>query len=209
MEFGKLEDLTGVDFRLPDDPPFNRATFDNLFTDKNLPRVYVGATGWAMKEWVGTVYPPGAKTRDFLYHYARQFNTIELNTTHYRVPDVPTIERWRRLTPPDFRFCPKLPQTVSHSRFLGKGTEILREFCAAVAGLEERLGCCFIQLPPWFEPERLPVLAAFLEGFPPEIPLAVEVRHPDWFNDPARLRDFLDCLQTQGATAVLTDVAGR
>ena len=85
MKFGKLQDISKVDFTLPPDAGENELFFDRLPKSENV-TIYIGCTGWSMKEWVGRVYPKGTKTKDYLQHYGKQFNTIELNTTHYRIP---------------------------------------------------------------------------------------------------------------------------
>ena len=162
-----------------------------------------------MKEWVGKTYPKGAKSGDFLKHYGRQFNTIELNTTHYRIPDQAVVERWYEQTPADFRFCPKIPQTISHSRNLGLDNPAFRLFCSNIRLLKEKLGCCFMQLPPFFAANRLPLLESFLQQFPTTIPLAVEVRHESWFSSQDASEALFDLLETYDRTAVITDVAGR
>lgn len=209
MKFGKLTDISDVDFSLAPTPAFSWEVLEKS-PPRTLPtQCLIGCTGWSMKEWVGKVYPKGTKAADFLKHYARQFATIELNTTHYRIPTPETIDKWYEESTPDFRFCPKIPQTISHSRNLGLGTEQFTLFCDAVAALKEKLGCCFIQLPPYFGLDRLPVLEAFLTAWPAYIPIAVEVRHESWFETKGGLEAFLACLQQHGQTAVITDVAGR
>ncbi|MEM9991192.1 MAG: DUF72 domain-containing protein, partial [Bacteroidota bacterium] len=166
-------------------------------------------TGWSMKEWVGKVYPDQTKAKDFLKHYARQFNTIELNATHYRIPNEATILKCKTETPDDFRFCPKIPQSVSHSRDLGLETGHLQRFCAMIAQLDRRLGCCFMQLPPYFGTDRLGMLERFLTHFPQHIPLAIELRHESWFADRNSADDLFQLLETHHMATVITDVAGR
>ena len=209
MKFGKLADISMVDFGLPEEPGFNHQNFQNLPRSEAKPTIYVGCTGWSMKEWVGTVYPTGTKSQDYLYHYSRQFSTIEFNTTHYRIPDTGTVKKWYEQSADDFRFCPKVLQRISHSRDLGYGSGLIGEFCAAIVGLKEKLGCCFIQLPPYFGVDRLPVLKNFLERWPKSIPIAVEVRHESWFASQESLEPFLKLLSSHNAGAVITDVAGR
>jgi uncharacterized protein YecE (DUF72 family) len=209
MKFGKLPDIDHVDFRLPPDPEANLRTLSGVPPADGRLSVYLGCTGWSMKEWVGSVYPRGAKSKDFLRYYSEQFNTIELNTTHYRIPDKTTIEKWRAETVDDFHFCPKIPQTISHSADLGAGSGQTLAFCDAIQGLEEKSGCCFIQLPPYFGIDRLPVLERFLQRFPDHIPLAVEVRHESWFEIPEAGERFFQLLEHYGVSAVITDVAGR
>jgi uncharacterized protein YecE (DUF72 family) len=208
MKFGKLPDIEGVDFSLPAQPDRNHLLLDDL-PGQATTSFYIGCTGWSMKEWVGKVYPKGTKAADYLYHYSRQFNTIEFNTTHYRIPSVEMVDRWRINSPEDFRFCPKIPQTISHSRDLDAGNRNIDLFTERIRGLGSRLGCCFMQLPPYFDPTRLAVLEHFFGRFPTDIPLAIEVRHPAFFADPAAATAFFQLLEQYDRTAVITDVAGR
>jgi uncharacterized protein YecE (DUF72 family) len=203
MEFGKLPDISLVNFSLPPDSPWNRP----LPSAATATGFYIGATGWSMAEWVGRLYPKGTKSKDFLHQYTKQFNTIELNATHYRIPTEDTVAKWYEESLTDFRFCPKIPQSISHSADLDLEDKYLTLFCKSIVGLKEKLGCCFIQLPPYFDRERMPVLKNFLNRFPPEIPLAVELRHESWFAQDHS--QWTDLLQQYNRSAVLTDVAGR
>ena len=209
MKFGKLPDISQVNFQLPPDPHSNAALLRQLPAREDEGRVYIGCTGWSMKEWVGSFYPKGTKAKGFLRAYGQQFNTIELNTTHYRIPSAEMIDKWYRETPDDFRFCPKLPQSISHSRSIGLGTDLIPNFCQSISRLEEKLGCCFMQMPPYFGLDRAPQLETFLEAFPTEIPLAVEVRHESWFEQPKARDTLLDILERHRRSPVITDVAGR
>lgn len=197
-----------VDFRLPPEPPENKVLLASM-PKASGPKLYVGPTGYNMKPWVGTWYPPGAREKDFLQHYGAQFNTIEFNTTHYRIPDTETVARWRDAVPEDFRFCPKIPQSISHARDLGLSGIEMTVFCEAIQHLGPKLGCCFMQLPPHFIPRELNVLARFLEIYGPKVPLAIEVRHPDFFQHDAASNRLFSLLQKHDTAAVITDVAGR
>lgn len=208
MDFGKLLSVESVDFALPANPPQNETLLAALPT-ATTPMLYIGATGYNMKAWAGQWYPAGTKDRDFLAQYGKQFNTIEHNTTHYRIPDEATVARWREETPVDFRFCPKIPQTISHARDLGLSGGQIELFCNMIAGLEEKLGCCFLQLPPYFSVRDINLLARFLEQFPASIPLAVEVRHESFFQPAVQAEDYFQLLQQHHIATVITDVAGR
>lgn len=209
MDFGKTTQLEAVNFALPDDPLFTQDYLSSLPAPTDPMRVYLGATGWAMPQWVGRWYPSGTKSKDHLYHYGRQFSTIELNTTHYRIPDISTISNWCARVPEDFRFCPKLPQTISHDKQLGLNGIATRLFTEAIAGMGSRLGVCFLQLPPYFGPERLPLLEVFLQKWPPALPLAIELRHEEWFADEHVTIELAKLLHDFGTGMVITDVAGR
>jgi uncharacterized protein YecE (DUF72 family) len=101
-------------------------------------------------------------------------------------------------TPDTFRFCPKLPRTISHAGNLVDHLEEALQFLETMSQLGPRLGPLFLQLPPRYPPGQLPDLQAFLENwsgqarsrYHPNIPeisrpqLAVEVRHTGWFESP-------------------------
>ncbi|MBK8877765.1 MAG: DUF72 domain-containing protein [Haliscomenobacter sp.] len=208
MEFGKLRDINQVDFTLPEDPNWNEVWFQKMGASTN-PAWYTGCTGWAMKEWIGHVYPPGCKSQDFLSEYGKQFNTIELNVTHYQIPNQETIRKWKEQTPTDFRFCPKVYQGISHSRNLGLASGQIEQFCQSIEGFADRLGPCFLQLPPGFGPESLDLLTAFLEKWPQSLAIAVEFRNQRWFNPPEAIERAAERLHRVHAGMVITDVAGR
>ena len=209
MKFGKLQDISNVDFRLPADHSGTVKALAKFGEPGGTLDFYIGCTGWSMKEWVGSVYPPGTKSKDYLKYYAKQFNTIELNTTHYRIPNAETIDKWKAESAEDFKFCPKILQGISHSRNLGVGSGQILAFCESIQGLEEKLGCSFMQLPPYFVVSRLELLEQFLQSFPKHIPLAVEVRHESWFEKEQHQRLLFDTLEKYGISTVITDVAGR
>jgi uncharacterized protein YecE (DUF72 family) len=153
---------------------------------------------------------PGQRPgKDYLYHYSRQFNTIELNTTHYRIPDAATITRWRTVASRGFTFCPKWPQQISHELGLQYAEAPTKAFCDSIRGLAEHLGASFLQLPPYFTPRQADVLVNFLENVPEEIPVAVEFRHEDWFRPSAVVEETFWQMEQMGISTVLTDVAGR
>jgi uncharacterized protein YecE (DUF72 family) len=209
LDFGKLPSISGVDFSLPANFSGNAQLLNRLGATGKKPAVYVGAPVWSQKEWVGRIYPLGTRSQDYLKFYSQQFNTIELNTTHYRIPDEDTIENWRTASEPGFKFCPKFPQTISHERMLQDAEAMTQSFCKSVMGLRDRLGRSFLQLPPQFSPAQLPILRNFLETLPRGFQLAIEFRHPAWFSKGVLRSDVTRLLEIYGAVALITDVAGR
>jgi uncharacterized protein YecE (DUF72 family) len=205
MDFGKLNHLDQVDFSLPPDPEANAHLVKPIAAAKA--QLYLGATGYHMPEWVGTWYRPGTKTNQFLSEYGRQLNSLEHNTTYYRIPDAAQVKLWYADTPAHFKFCPKLPQTVSHATSFGENNPDILSFCDSIAGLREKLGLCFLQLPPQFSLNDLPRLERFLQIWPASVPLAVEVRSASYF--PKGVQAFLSLLHKYGVYTVITDVAGR
>ncbi|MBC8152905.1 MAG: DUF72 domain-containing protein, partial [Bacteroidetes bacterium] len=187
--------------------PFN-ATIWAGAESTTRPSVFIGGPIWANKEYVGKVYPGNAKEKDFLHYYTRQFNTIELNLTHYQIPTPGMIARWKEEATPGFLYCPKFPQVISHDRMLVAAEGLTDEFVNAILGLEEFLGMTFLQLPPNFGPDKWPVLEAYLKSLPDELDVAVEFRHPDWFKTQTGLQT-TERLYNLRRHVVNTDVAGR
>lgn len=208
MEFGKLESIEHIDFTLMADPQQNDKTFNYLDTDHSKKqRLFIGATGWVAKEWVGTYYPPKTKSAEFLNSYAKQFNTIEHNTSFYRIPDDTSVLKWYNQSTQDFKFCPKIFQFISKSKTLGRDNNEIEEFISAISLLAEKLGPSFLQLPPNFSPLNRQALIDFIERVGQRIPLAIEFRHPDWFTDKGI--GIFDELRDLNVSSVITDVAGR
>ncbi|HEV7237441.1 MAG TPA: DUF72 domain-containing protein [Ktedonobacteraceae bacterium] len=144
---------------------------------------YIGCPMWGYKEWVGNFFPAHTPSTDFLRLYSRRLTTVEGNTTFYATPSEETIARWREETPATFRFCPKISRDISHSLQLDAWKVETLSFAERMRGLKERLGIQFLQLPPTFSPAHLPQLATFLNFWPTELRLAVEVRHPAYFTE--------------------------
>lgn len=209
MEFGKLEDIGAVDFSLPQDSVRNPRVLAQYQRQKNV-QIFIGLARWGDRKLVGKVYPKGTASKDYLYHYARQFNTIEMNTTHYRIPTLDMVEQWKEKTPAAFRFCPKIPQVISHSNDFGESIQATQQFLESLHAFDDRLGLPFMQLPPTLAPySNGKSLFEYLSCWPRDIPLAVEFRHPQWFED-AKIRErAFDLLEEYQLSTVITDTAGR
>src|ERR1700722_5311596 len=93
MEFGLVpeNELSSIDFSLPPEPPANRSVLKESI---KKPLVYVGCAKWGRKEWIGKIYPKGAKESQFLEHYVKHYNSIELNATHYKIYNPAEITKW-------------------------------------------------------------------------------------------------------------------
>lgn len=208
MKFGKLtqSELEDVDFTLPEIPVQTLNILEHT-SDHQL-EIRFGATGWGTDEWKGVIYPEKLQKNKYLEHYTKSFDTIELNSTHYRIPKEETLIKWKDSTSDTFRFCPKVLQTISHSRALGTDTDRIARFCDAIALFEDKLGMSFMQLPPYWGLERLDTLKTFLDLWPSGFPLAIEVRHPSFFQSRENTNQYFDLLEKYGVSSVITDVAG-
>ncbi len=142
----------------------------------------VGTSGWSYSHWRGRFYPPELPPWQWFSFYLREFATVELNVTFYRLPPRKRFEEWARLAAerPGFVFAVKAPRTITHLRRLADVAEDFRQFQEAIAGLGSALGPLLFQLPPRFTCD-LARLRAFLELLPAGQSFAFEFRHPSWF----------------------------
>lgn len=209
MDFGRVDprDLKSTHFTLPEEPAWNKTI---LTGKKAKAPVYLGCAKWGRKEWVGKLYPPKTKERDFLQHYVEHYNSIELNATHYKIYGPTAIERWDRLAgEKDFKFCPKMYQGVTHRGSL-KGKDFLTtEFLRGVLAFGNHLGPIFIQFSESFGPGRKEEIFVFLKSLPVDLQFFVEVRHPEWFRNEVIFHELLSNLSSLNMGIVITDTAGR
>lgn len=207
MDFGKTNNLEDIDFSLPADHPANKMV-PGMIKRSDF-ALYSGCAKWGRTEWIGKLYPEGTKEKDFLAHYVKHFNSIELNTTHYRVHPSSTLKKWSDTSPEGFRFCPKFPKSISHSKKLLNAEEDTWKFYESVRAFEDKLGPAFLQLPPAFGPEKLLVLDKYLRDLPIGLTTFVELRHPGWFAEPEFLNEALAVFREYGVGTVITDTSGR
>ncbi|RFS19272.1 DUF72 domain-containing protein [Chitinophaga silvatica] len=208
MDFGanwqQYEKLT---LSIPGYHPITDTVLSGIPGDSTL---RIGTSGWSRKEYAGTLYTPGTKEDNWLNEYSRLFNCVELNATHYKIYSADAIRKWTNKTKSrDFKFCPKVPQVISHhSTLLNAATETFA-FIEGIRAFEDQLGPVFLQLSEYFSPVRKRNLYKYLETLPQDITFFVEVRHPDWFNDPAEQEELFATLKHLNMGAVITDTPGR
>jgi uncharacterized protein YecE (DUF72 family) len=142
----------------------------------------VGTSGWSYQHWRGRFYPPDLPRWEWFAFYLREFATVELNVTFYRLPSRKRFQEWARLAAqrPGFVFAVKAPRTITHVHRLAEATADLERFLDTIAALGPARGPLLFQLPPGFacDMERL---RSFLRALPGDVPFAFEFRHPSWF----------------------------
>lgn len=205
MKFGKVENPELVNFTLPKTPKETIDLLNKADKSDNF-EVYVGCAKWN-KQDLKNFYPP--KTKDELSYYSKQFNSIELNATYYRSPSKENVETWANKTPKDFKFFPKIPQSISHYGRLQNVTDKLNEYLDAVALFEEKLGMIFLQMHENFAPKDFEKLENFIQNFPKGYPLAVELRHEDWFSNEENFNRLVSLLEKHNISNIIVDTAGR
>lgn len=205
MKFGKVDNPGEIDFTLPKDHPDTLRVFQNE-APISKPKIFVGCAKWSKKD-LKNFYPKG--TKDELVYYAQQFNSIEMNSTFYRIFPPAQFEKWRNKTPEGFRFFPKINQSISHFKQLNDVEEVLDQYLLSVSHLEDRLGTIFLQLHDRFSPKRMHLLEKFVSIWPTDLPLTVELRNTEWFNDPVIANDLYQLLESNNVSNTLVDTAGR
>ncbi|MAY14909.1 MAG: hypothetical protein CMI06_06180 [Oceanospirillaceae bacterium] len=151
---------------------------------RNSAQLYLGLPMWFMPDWKGGLLNTHCGAADALSSYSQVFSSVEGNTTFYGLPSADRAERWARQVPEHFRFCFKVPKSISHAenipRQLLKEGPLLADF---ITPLRERIGVLLLQLPASFTPQRSAELFSALEILQRlvKLPLAVECRHPGFF----------------------------
>jgi uncharacterized protein YecE (DUF72 family) len=209
MDFGKInsDDLSDVDFSLPADRP-ETITLLKKLKNTTQPKVFVGCAKWGRKDWVGKIYPLKTKEADFLKHYAKHFNCIELNATFYRLPTEKQVDGWRSKVGAGFQFCPKFTDQISHFKRLKGAEEVTSLFLKGVSAFKDTLGPIFLQLPPNFTPKNYEALENYLNWLPKDISVFTELRSPKWF-EAEHFEKVFDMLERNNIGSIITDASGR
>ena len=143
--------------------------------------VHIGCSGWNYSDWRERVYPRGLPPRRWLSHYATLFDTVEVNSTFYRLASRDAVAEWVERTPEDFVFAVKASRYLTHMKRLTDLDRGIGRFYERIEPMIEagRIGPVLWQLPENFhrDDERL---AAALEALPPGRH-CFEFRHPSWF----------------------------
>lgn len=148
-----------------------------------MSNVYVGSMGWSYDFWKPSFYPKSLPSSDFLTYYSKQFNSVEVDNTFYRIPRSQTVLDWKRQTPPGFLFSLKFPRVITHVKVLWDCEEETRVFLERVDLLGEKLGALLLQFPATFKNEQLDLLHSFLQDLPKGPRYVVEMRNPKLFNE--------------------------
>lgn len=164
---------------------------------------FLGCPSWSENAWREYLYPESARPNDFLGLYSQVFNAVEGNTTFYARPAPSTVQRWAQIMPEGFRFTAKFPGDISHGGDLREQLSAAETFVQLLSPLGARVSPLWLQLPASFAPQRLAELAGFIDGL--ERPLAVEVRHPEFFAKGDAERRLNRLLRERGVERICLD----
>jgi uncharacterized protein YecE (DUF72 family) len=162
--------------------------------------VRIGCSGWMYDDWRGRLYPEGVAKRRWLERYASAFDTVEVNSTFYRLARREAVAGWVEQTPPGFLFAVKASRYLTHVKRLLDIADGIARFYEPLEPMRDagRLGPVLWQLPENFhrDDQRL---HGWLELLPPGRH-TIEFRHPSWFAP-----EVLEALRSRGVALTIGD----
>ena len=164
--------------------------------------VRIGCSGWQYRHWRGTFYPAALPLTRWLEYYSSRFDTVEINSSFYRLPQPETFAVWRRRVPPSFVYAVKASRYLTHMKKLKEPRPPLTRFFSCARRLGGQLGPVLYQLPPRW-PLSLDRLDAFLRALPARQLHAIEFRDPSWYVD-----DALALMERYRVALCVHDMAG-
>jgi len=168
--------------------------------------IRVGTSAFTAAGWPGSFYPEELKPADYLSFYAQHFDTVEVDSTFYRIPSAQTVRGWYEKTPEGFLFAAKIPQEITHEKVLEDCDATLKAYLRTMDALAEKLGPLLFQFP-YFNRQAfasaedfLARLVAFLKKLPKGYKFVVEVRNKNWLTP-----KLADALRERGIALALVD----
>lgn len=151
-------------------------------------KYFIGTSGWQYKDWNQRFYPKEITGKRQLSYYSNIFNSVEINSTFYRMPKESSVAAWVHSVPDDFKFCVKANRYFTHLKRLNVDADFidrLNWMADTLAPMGAKLGFILIQLPPNLKKntERLEkTIEVFKEKFE-NVRIALEFRGEDWFKN--------------------------
>jgi uncharacterized protein YecE (DUF72 family) len=166
----------------------------------------IGTSAFTAAGWPGTFYPEGLPEREYLSYYATRFDTVEVDSTFYRIPAASTVRGWDAKTPKGFLFAAKIPQVITHEKVLTDCEREMKQFTETMDLLGDKLGPLLFQFG-YFNKKAfagvddfLAKLDPFLKKLPKRHRFAVEIRNRTWL-----VPQFVETLKEHKVALALTD----
>jgi uncharacterized protein YecE (DUF72 family) len=163
---------------------------------------FVGCSGWHYEHWRELYYPRELPRPKWLPFYARQFTTVELNSSFYRLPSEKAFTNWRESTPDNFVFAIKMSRYITHIKRLRNLGSAVENFLSRAGLLGEKLGPLLYQLPPSMK-RNDELLQDFLSSLPLQYQHVIEFRHESWIDEAV-----FDILQRHNVGLCVFDMPG-
>lgn len=171
-----------------------------------VPAFYSGTSGLVLPVPNKSYFPLEFQDKSRLVYYASLFNSLEVNSSFYKIPLATTVKKWADETPDYFQFTYKLWKGITHNKGFVFDTEDVNNFMQTIANVGNKSGCLLVQLPPSATVENADQLVKLLEAIQQSNALhqwkvAVEFRHKSWYQQKT-----YNLLSQQNATYVLHDM---
>ncbi|HEY0670535.1 MAG TPA: DUF72 domain-containing protein [Sphingobacteriaceae bacterium] len=143
---------------------------------------HIGCSGFYYKHWKEIFYPEGLPQRKWFEFYCEHFNTLELNVTFYRFPQLVSLKSWHERSPDNFTFSVKAPRIITHFKQFHNVTDLISDFYSIIhEGFGSKLGCVLFQMPPRiaYNEERL---CRIIDSLDRSFNNVIEFRHESWWN---------------------------
>ncbi len=203
MKYGSTEPSEFIDFSLPED---HKDTSSILKKGNGLKEVYIGSAKWS-KDNFKNFYP--ASNRDNLSVYAQKFNSVEVNATFYNNYPPEQIIKWSEKTPEGFKFFPRVPNYISHiKRLIEVDTEV-DTFINSIKAFGPKLGTVYLQLHSKFNSQKFEKIERFVQSWPSDIPLGIELRNKEWFTHKEISKALFHLLEKHKITNIITDSTAK
>jgi len=142
---------------------------------------HIGCSGFHYKHWKGIFYPEGTPQKRWFEFYTEHFNTLELNVTFYRFPQLSFLQSWYQRLSSGFRFSVKAPKAITHFKQFHNCVDMLSSFYKTINdGLQEKLGPVLFQMPPRFKYDEVR-LQRVIDNLDPSFSNVLELRHESWW----------------------------
>jgi uncharacterized protein YecE (DUF72 family) len=165
--------------------------------------IRIGTSGWHYDHWRRRFYPEGLPKARWFEHYARYFDTVEVNSTFYHLPKAQTVINWHDKAPARFLYAVKASRYITHVKKLTDPQESLERFLELAGLLKRRLGPVLYQLPPGLHKD-LKKLDDFIACLPKPKQAVFEFRHRSWYD-----QETTDLLRRRKVAFCIHDMAGK
>jgi uncharacterized protein YecE (DUF72 family) len=168
--------------------------------------IRLGTSAFTAAGWPGTFYPKGLPEGEYLTYYATKFDTVEIDSTFYRMPSLSTVKGWYSKTPKGFLFAAKVPQIITHEKVLRDCENELAQFLKVMDALGDKLGPLLFQFGYFNKKVFIGVndflarVRPFLKKLPKGQKVAVEIRNKNWL-----VPQFVETLRESGVALALID----
>ena len=166
-------------------------------------QIHIGTSGWSYPHWSQTFYPKRLPQGSWLKFYAERFDTVEINNTFYRLPEIETFEKWCQQAPENFVFSIKASRYITHYKKLKNTKDSLSIFLSRIEYLGEKLGPILFQLPSRWHC-NYDRLQDFLAILPSHYRYAFEFRDITWLQPQT-----YELLKRNGAAFCIYDLEGQ